>query len=153
MSSPPAERGLVHRPGVGTKPPERSGSRSLAHDPDTLFSANPCHVGGEYLVGVSVEVLAGAVVAHGGAWIGVAGGDLYVAQAHAGVEHRRDERLSQHVRMHPGHPDPGGGGEVFEPAGRGVPISCANGYALAAADPSAATTTLMWLSHCRYRRG
>jgi hypothetical protein len=36
---------------------------------------------------VAVEVAAGAVVAHGGAPIGVAGGDLHVAQAHAGVQH------------------------------------------------------------------
>jgi hypothetical protein len=32
------------------------------------------HVGGEDVVGMAVEVLAGAVVAHGGAWVGVAGG-------------------------------------------------------------------------------
>jgi len=32
------------------------------------------HVGGEDVVGVAVEVLAGAVVAHGGAWVGVTGG-------------------------------------------------------------------------------
>ena len=37
------------------------------------------HVGGEDVVGVAVEVLAGSVVSHGGAWIGVPGGDLDVA--------------------------------------------------------------------------
>jgi hypothetical protein len=36
---------------------------------------------------VPVEVLAGPVVAHGGAWVGVPGGDLHVAQVNAGVEH------------------------------------------------------------------
>ena len=41
------------------------------------------HVGGEDLVGVAVEVLAGSVVAHGGARVAVADGDLYVAQVYA----------------------------------------------------------------------
>jgi len=36
---------------------------------------------------MAVEVVAGAVVAGGGSWVGVAGGDLYVAQVDAGVEH------------------------------------------------------------------
>jgi hypothetical protein len=40
---------------------------------------------------MSVEVLAGAVVAHGGAGVGVPGGDLHVAQADAGVEHGGDD--------------------------------------------------------------
>src|SRR5205085_12062691 len=42
------------------------------------------HVGGQYVIGVSVEVLAGAVVAPGGAWVGVVGGDLDVAETDAG---------------------------------------------------------------------
>src|SRR6266536_1654443 len=33
------------------------------------------HVGGECVVGVAVELVAGSVVAHGGAGVGVAGGD------------------------------------------------------------------------------
>ena len=37
------------------------------------------HVGGEDVVGVAVEVLAGPVIAHGRAGIGVAGGDLDIA--------------------------------------------------------------------------
>jgi hypothetical protein len=40
---------------------------------------------------VPVEVLAGTVVAHGGPGIGVAGGDLHIAQAHASVKHSGDE--------------------------------------------------------------
>jgi hypothetical protein len=40
---------------------------------------------------VPVEVLAGAVVAHGGAWVGVPGGDLDVAQVDAGVETGREQ--------------------------------------------------------------
>ena len=40
---------------------------------------------------MSVEVLAGPVVAHGGPWVGVAGGDLHIAQVDTGVEHRGDE--------------------------------------------------------------
>ena len=41
------------------------------------------HVGGEDVVGVAVEVLAGPVLAHGGARVGVAGGDLDIAQVDA----------------------------------------------------------------------
>jgi hypothetical protein len=44
------------------------------------------HVGGEDVVGVAVEVFAGPVVSHGGAGVGVAGGDLYVTQVNSGVE-------------------------------------------------------------------
>ena len=49
-----------------------------------------CHIGGEDVVGVTVEVLAGPVVAHRGAWIGMAGGDLDVPEVHASVEHGCD---------------------------------------------------------------
>ena len=35
---------------------------------------------------MAVEVLAGAVIAHGGSWVGVTGGDLYITQVNAGVE-------------------------------------------------------------------
>jgi hypothetical protein len=80
------------------------------------------HARGQDVVGVPVEVLAGPVVAHGGSRIGVAGGDLHVAQADAGVEHGGDEGVAQHVRVHPGHPDPGDSGEVFESAGGRVPV-------------------------------
>lgn len=31
----------------------------------------------------------------------VAGSDLYVAQAHPGIEHGRHERVAQIVRVHP----------------------------------------------------
>jgi hypothetical protein len=48
---------------------------------------------------VAVEILAGPVIAHRGAWIGVAGGDLDVAQVHAGVEHGGDEGITEHVRV------------------------------------------------------
>ena len=47
-----------------------------------------------------VEVLAGSVVAHRGSWVGVAGGDLDVAEVDAGVEHGGDEGVPQHVRVH-----------------------------------------------------
>ncbi len=43
------------------------------------------HVGGEDVVGVAVEVVAGAVVAHGGAGVGVPGDDLDITQVHVGV--------------------------------------------------------------------
>ena len=48
------------------------------------------HEGGENIVRVAVQVLAGPVVSHGRARIGVAGGDLDVAQVDSGVEHGRD---------------------------------------------------------------
>ena len=71
---------------------------------------------------MSVEVLARAVVAHGGAWIGVAGGDLDVAEADACVEHGDDEGVPQHVGVHPRHADAGRRGEVSESAGYCVPV-------------------------------
>jgi hypothetical protein len=40
---------------------------------------------------MAVQVLAGPVIPHRGARVGVAGGDLYVAQVSASVEHGRDE--------------------------------------------------------------
>jgi len=52
----------------------------------------------------------------------VAGGDLHVSQADAGVEHGGHERVPQHVRVHPRHPDAGGRGQVLEPAGGGVAV-------------------------------
>ena len=75
---------------------------------------------GDDVVGVAVEVAPGAVVAGGGAGVSVAGGDLDVAEADAGVEHGRDEGMAQHVRVHPRHAYAGGGGQVFEAAGCGV---------------------------------
>ena len=56
---------------------------------------------------MAVEVVAGAVVAHGGSWVGVAGGDLYVAQVDAGVEHGSDEGVPEHERVRPRQLDPG----------------------------------------------
>jgi hypothetical protein len=68
------------------------------HIGKTVWAARPArrldsagHVGGEDLVGLRVEVLAVSVVAHGGAWVGVPGGDLHLAQVDAGVEHGGDE--------------------------------------------------------------
>jgi hypothetical protein len=71
---------------------------------------------------MSAQVLAGAVVAHRGAWIGVAGGDLYVAKADAGVQHGRDEGVAQHVRVHPRHPNSGRLSQVLESTGGRVPV-------------------------------
>jgi hypothetical protein len=47
------------------------------------------------------RLLRAVVVAHGGARVGVSGGDLHVAQVDAGVEHGGDERVPQHVWVHP----------------------------------------------------
>ena len=49
------------------------------------------HIGGEDVVGVPVEVLAGAVVAHGGAGVGAPGGDLDIPQVNPGIEHGSHE--------------------------------------------------------------
>jgi hypothetical protein len=48
--------------------------------------------------GVPVEGGAGALVAHGGAWVGVAGGFLYVAGYDACVEGGGDEGVPEDVR-------------------------------------------------------
>jgi hypothetical protein len=46
-----------------------------------------------------VEVLACPVVAHRGARVGVPGRDLHIPEVDASVEHRRHERVAEHVRM------------------------------------------------------
>jgi len=71
---------------------------------------------------VSVEVLAGSVVVHGGARVGVPGGNLQVAQVHAGVEHGGDEGVPEPVGMHPRQPHPGRVGQASQSAGGGVPV-------------------------------
>ena len=48
---------------------------------------------------VPVEVLAPSVVDRRGSRVGVTGGELYVAERHAGVERCHDEPGAQHVRM------------------------------------------------------
>jgi hypothetical protein len=53
----------------------------------------------------------------------MAGGDLHVTEADAGVEHGGHERVAQHVWVHPRHPDSGGGGDVLEAAGLEDPQS------------------------------
>ena len=58
---------------------------------DAATSGARGHVGGEDVIGVPVEVLAGPVIARGRAGIGVPGGDLDIAQVDPGIEHGRDE--------------------------------------------------------------
>ena len=69
-----------------------------------------------------VEVLAGAVVAHGGSGVCVSGGDLHVTQVDSSVEHRGDESVPQHVRMLPRQVDSRGLVEVLQPAGGRVSV-------------------------------
>ena len=57
---------------------------------------------------MAVEVLAGPVVTHCRARVGVAGSDLDVTQIDPGIEHGRDERMAKHMRMPPDGPDSGG---------------------------------------------
>ena len=60
--------------------------RSSAQSPWVGGSGAGGHVGGEDVVGVAIEVLAGSVVARGGSGIGVAGGDLHVPLRLQGVD-------------------------------------------------------------------
>jgi hypothetical protein len=52
----------------------------------------------------------------------MAGGDLYVSQADAGVEHGGHERVPQHARVHPRHADARRVGQLPESAGGGVSV-------------------------------
>jgi hypothetical protein len=71
---------------------------------------------------VPVEVLPGPVISHGRSWIGVAGSDLHVAQADAGVEHGGDECVAKHVRVHPCDPYAHLVGQGLQPPGSGMPV-------------------------------
>lgn len=48
-----------------------------------------------------IQIRARSVVAHGGAGVGVVGGDLHIAPVYTDVEHGGDERVPEHVRVHP----------------------------------------------------
>jgi hypothetical protein len=66
---------------------------------------------------MAIKVLAGPVVTHRGARVGVAGGDLDIPQVHARIEHGRDEGMAQHVRVRPGNLDAGSAGQAPQPTG------------------------------------
>ena len=68
------------------------------------------------------HVLAGPVISHGRARVRMTGGDLDVAEIDAGIEHRGDERVAQHVRVGPGYLNNGGLGEPVQAAGGCVPV-------------------------------
>jgi hypothetical protein len=53
---------------------------------DARTTSDSCHVGGEEVDGVPIEVAAAAVVVLGGARVGVPSQDLDVTQRHAGVK-------------------------------------------------------------------
>jgi hypothetical protein len=98
---------------------------SIRHDRASYresWSGAGGHVGGEYVVWVAVEVLAGPVIAHGGSRVRVAGGDLDIAQVDPGVKHGRDECVPQHMGMKPGDPDSRCFGEPSEPPGGCAPV-------------------------------
>jgi hypothetical protein len=71
---------------------------------------------------VAIQAVAGPVITHRGAWIGVPRRDLRVAQIDPGVEHRGDERVPQHVRVHAGDMDTRTRLQASQPAGGGVSI-------------------------------
>jgi hypothetical protein len=95
----------------------RAGSRGTR-----VRSGTGGHEGGEDVVRVAVQVLAGPVVPHSGVRVGVAGSDLDVPEVDASVEHGRDERVAEHVRVRPGDLDAGGSGESPQAAGGRVPV-------------------------------
>jgi len=76
---------------------------------------------GQGVGGVLVEVVPGAVVAAGGAGVGVASGVLHPVQRHPGVEGQGDERVAQVVRVQAARlVHPGGGREAaYQPPDRG----------------------------------
>ena len=80
------------------------------------------HVGGQDVVGVTVKILAGPVLPHRRAWISMAGRDLNIPQVHPGVQHGRNERVAEHMRMWPGYGHPGGFSQVPKTAGRRVAV-------------------------------
>jgi hypothetical protein len=71
---------------------------------------------------VAVEVLAGPVVPHRGARIGVPGGDLDVPQVHTGAEDGGDEGVAEHVRVRAGDPHACTFGQVPQAAGGNVAV-------------------------------
>ena len=76
-----------------------------------------------HVVRMAVQVLAGSIVAHRGAGVGVAGGDLDIAQVDAcAYLHGDDEHVAEHVRVCPGDLDAGGLGESAQAAGGRVPV-------------------------------
>jgi hypothetical protein len=89
---------------------------------DAAASGAGGHVGGEDVVWVPVEVLAGPVIPHGGAGIGMPGGDLDIAQVNPSIQHGRHESMPEHMGMWPGDPHARVLGEVAQAAGGGVPV-------------------------------
>ena len=87
-------------------------SRGMGRKRRIVRSGAGCHVGGEDVVRLAIEVLAGPVIPHCGAWIGVAGGELDVPQVHASVQHGRDEGMAEHVGMGTGDGHSGGVGQA-----------------------------------------
>jgi hypothetical protein len=76
---------------------------------------------GDDVGGVPVERDSGAVVAHGGARIDVAGGLLDVAERHASIERRGDERVTERVWSDArGYPCPSGDAAHDPPGGVSV---------------------------------
>jgi hypothetical protein len=71
--------------------------------------------------GVSVEGDAGSVIAHGGAWVGMTGGFLDVAQWDAGMEGGGDDPVAQRV-WSDSFGDPGSPGEATHDPSGGVTI-------------------------------
>ena len=69
------------------------------------WSGTRGHVSSEDVVGMTVEILAGSVIAHRRPRVSMAGRDLHVAQIHARVEHGRDERRAGAYVDEPVNPD------------------------------------------------
>ena len=63
---------------------------------------------------MAVQVLASPVVTHRGARVGMAGGDLDIAQVNTSVERDRNGNVPEHVRVCPGDLDARCPGEVAQ---------------------------------------
>ena len=79
------------------------------------------NIGGDDVGGVPVQAAAGAVVSHGGTWVGVGGGFLHVPQRDPGVQRRGDERMPQRVRPHR-FGDPGAAGDSADDPPGTMPV-------------------------------
>jgi hypothetical protein len=71
---------------------------------------------------VAVQVLAGAVVSHGGARVGMACGYLDVAQVDSRVKHCGNERVPQHMRVRAADAHPASPCEMTKTTGGGVRV-------------------------------
>ena len=105
----------------GAAPP--AGCYCRAELPPALVSlpGGARYVCGDDVRGVPVQAAAGPVVPHRGAWIGVRGGLLHVAQRDPGIQRSRDERVPERMRRD-GLADAGVAGDLADDPPGAVPV-------------------------------